>query len=59
MSGLAVRECGNDGLWKPNHDQNATSGWTNYSDCFKPDPILEGISVRNEPPHEKTNNVVS
>lgn len=42
--GYAVRECGKDGLWKPNYEQNATNGWTNYTDCFKPDPVLAGIT---------------
>lgn len=46
LSGFAVRECGADGMWKPNFEQNATDGWTNYSDCFKPDPVLAGITVR-------------
>ena len=45
FAGLAVRDCGNDGVWKPNYEQNATEGWTNYTDCFKLDPALAGITV--------------
>ena len=44
-TGFAIRDCDTDGVWKPNYDQNATTGWTNYTDCFKPDPALVGITV--------------
>ena len=44
-AGFAIRDCDTDGVWKPNYDQNATAGWTNYTDCFKLDPALVGITV--------------
>ena len=46
ISGFAERACDDDGVWKPNYEVNATDGWTNYTDCFKPDPELAGITVR-------------
>ena len=46
IPGFAERACDDDGVWKPNYEVNATDGWTNYTDCFKPDPELAGITVR-------------
>ncbi|KAL4222355.1 hypothetical protein ACF0H5_018394 [Mactra antiquata] len=36
---FAYKECDISGKWfHPSPDSNSTSGWTNYSDCFRPDP---------------------
>jgi len=39
-SGAATRECSWDGTWKSNPNYNSTSGWTNYSACVPPKPIV-------------------
>ncbi|XP_053373963.1 parathyroid hormone/parathyroid hormone-related peptide receptor-like [Mercenaria mercenaria] len=43
-TGLAFRDCGEDGIWMhPDPETNITTGWTNYTDCFKEDPAFASI----------------
>ncbi|XP_052804549.1 parathyroid hormone/parathyroid hormone-related peptide receptor-like [Mya arenaria] len=44
QTGFALRECGLDGIWVHPDDGNTTTGWTNYTDCFKEDADFASIT---------------